>query len=156
MFTTVSEQSFLFYHLKPFHKVLEYGCGKSTVEIAEKCNHIVSIEHQLHWYNIINKNKPNNCDLILAPPDLLYKEGISCGTYEEFKTYIEAPLSYAPFDIIFIDGRARVGCASICHKLAHFNSIIFIHDYTRSEYNDIKNYLKLIDSCEQMARYALL
>lgn len=156
MFTSYNESLFILDSIKKHHKVLEYGSGESTKELAVRCDHVVSIEHQKEWYEIVSISKPVNCHLIYAPPSLPYVEGGHCGSYEQFKDYIEAPLPYAPFDIIFIDGRARVGCSSICNKLGHPDTMVFIHDYTRSEYEQVKDYLKLIDSCEQMAKYVLL
>lgn len=153
MFVNENEEKFFFMSIDKAHKVLEYGSGQSTIEIAEKCNSVVSIEHQEDWYNKNIGSIPTNCELILKKPTLPYIEGGHCGTYEEFKDYIEAPIDKGPFDIIFIDGRARVSCGSVCHKMAHENTIIFIHDFHRPEYNEVLNYLDLIDTVDTMAKF---
>ena len=59
------------------------------------------------------------------------------------------------FDIILIDGRARVSCSSICNKLSHDNTIIFIHDFDRPEYQEALNYLELIIQVGTMAKFKI-
>jgi hypothetical protein len=153
MFTEKNEEEFFFNEINENSKVLEYGSGVSTTEIANKCKTILSIEHQENWYDKMKNEIPNNCELIFKNPDLPYIEGGDCGTYEEFKSYIEAPINNGPFDVILIDGRARVSCASICHKMSHENTIVFIHDYHREEYQEALNYLELINQVGTMAKF---
>lgn len=153
MFTEKNEEEFFFNEINENSKVLEYGSGVSTTEIANKCKTILSIEHQENWYDKMKNEIPNNCELIFKNPDLPYTEGGDCGTYEEFKTYIEAPINNGPFDVILIDGRARVSCASICYKMSHENTIVFIHDYHREEYQEALNYLELINQVGTMAKF---
>lgn len=155
MFTQKNEEDFFMSHINENSLILEYGSGISTNEIAKKCKSILSIEHQEEWYNKLKPQLLNNCEIILKKPDLPYIEGGHCGTYDEFKSYIEAPLGKGPFDIILIDGRARVSCASIVKSLSHDNTIIFIHDYDRPEYQDALNYLELIDQVGTMAKFKL-
>lgn len=155
MFTSIPEQEFFMSNLKDTHIVLEFGSGISTFEIANKVKKIISVEHQKNWYDSLILELPKNCTLILKEPNLPYVEGVSCGTYDEFKDYIESPIEYGPFDIILIDGRARVSCSSICKLLSHENTIIFIHDFHRPEYQEALKYLELIDSVETMSKFKL-
>jgi len=152
MFTTPAESAFLFAEIDKNKKVLEYGSGQSTIEIAERCDFITSIEHQEEWYDKNVLVKPSNCEILLRKPTLHYSEGGHCGTYDEFKDYIEAPLYKTPYDVIFIDGRARVACASICNKLGHKDTIVFVHDFERPEYQEVLKYLELITVVEKMAK----
>lgn len=155
MFTTQQESAFFLFEITKTHRVLEYGSGESTIEIADKCLSILSIEHQKQWYDKLIELKPINCELILREPNLPYKEGVHCGTYEQFKSYIEAPLDKGPFDIILIDGRARVACASIVKLITHDNTLIFIHDYNRPEYAEVLNYLELIEQVGTMGKFKI-
>lgn len=155
MFVQNGEDSFFLDKLRPHHKALEYGCGSSTGEIAERVYSLLSIEHQEHWFNNINKNLKSNSRLTLAKPNLPYREGGHCGTYEEFETYINAPIDYGPFDVILIDGRARVECAKICHKMATPDTLIFVHDFERAEYQVIRQILTFIDSFKTMVLFKL-
>ena len=153
MFTQKNEEDFFMSHISNDSLVLEYGSGVSTKEIAKKCKLITSIEHKEDWYNKLKNELPSNCELILKTPDLPYIEGGHFGTYDEFKSYVEEPLDKGPFDIILIDGRARVSCSSICHKMSHENTIVFIHDYHREEYQESLNYLKLMDQVGTMGKF---
>jgi len=155
MFTQKNEEVFFMSHITNDSKILEYGSGISTNEIAKKCKTILSIEHQEEWYNKLKNQLLPNCEIILKKPDLPYTEGGHCGTYDEFKSYIEAPLSKGPFDIILIDGRARVSCASIVKLISHENTIIFIHDFHREEYKEALNYLELVEQVETMAKFKI-
>ncbi len=155
MFTTEKEKEYFFKEITKKTKVLEYGSGYSTKEISKICELIISVEHQKKWYDINNLDKSSNCKLLFKEPDLPYVEGITCGSYEEFKTYIESPIEFGPYDVILIDGRARVACSSICDKLSHKDTIIFIHDFNRPEYQESLKYLELIGVEETMAKFKL-
>lgn len=155
MFTRKDEEDFLFTEINNTQRVLEYGSGSSTSQIAKKCLSIISIEHQQNWFNRYKNAVPDNCTLLLRKPNLPYMEGRHCGAYDEFKDYIETPLSFGPFDVIFIDGRARVGCASICNKLGHKDTIVFIHDFHRPEYQEALQYLNLISVVGTMAKFKI-
>lgn len=155
MFTSKIEEEFFLSHLNYNHNVLEYGSGSSTFDISKKCKNLVSIEHQEDWYIKLKNNLPKNCNLILQKPDLPYIEGFDDGTYDQFKSYVNAPLKYGPFDVVLIDGRARVACSSIAHRICNEQSIIFIHDYDRIEYHEALNHLKLIEVVETMAKFKL-
>lgn len=146
MFTNNNEEQFFLQNLKAEHKVLEYGSGESTLQIAKRVKELISIEHQKHWYDKLISKIPENCILLLHEPDLPYIEGGEDGLYQEFESYVNAPIAYAPFDVILIDGRARVSCASLAKQLGHKNTIVFIHDFHRPEYKNALNYLEVIDS----------
>lgn len=157
------EKEFLHSSINLKSNVLEYGSGRSTIELSKISKSVTSVEHQRVWYDELIKNKPINVDLILAEPDLPYIEGPHAnqrssgndGTYEEFKTYIKSPLCKSPYDVIIIDGRARIECAKLCAKLAHKNSYIYVHDFGREEYKPILDILKHIDSVQRMFRFKL-
>ena len=143
--------------------VLEYGSGRSTMELSKIARSVVSVEHQKAWHDELSKELPKNVNLILAEPDLDYIEGPHAnqrsegndGTYEEFETYIKSPLDKAPYDVIIIDGRARVECARLCTQLAHERTYIYVHDFEREEYQPIMDILQHIDSVGKMFRFKL-
>jgi len=156
---TDKEKDFFLKHLSKEKNVLEYGCGTFSFEISEKSKHLLSVEHQPHWYHKIFSQKSKNLDLVLKPPSLPYQEGGHDGTYEEFKDYVDYPIDKGPFDIILIDGRARVACASKCKLMCDQNTIVFVHDYTgsrdKSDYKMIPKYLNLIESLGTMAKFTI-
>lgn len=155
MFASIQEEEFFMSHLRKTHIVLEFGSGESTLEIAKKVKKIISIEHQPEWYNKLKSKIPENCSVILKEPNLPYKEGINCGTFDEFKDYIEVSIQYGPFDVILIDGRARVACSAICKLIGNNNTIVFVHDFERPEYRPVLEYLELIESVERMSKFKI-
>ena len=155
MFTTSKEEKFFLSFLKKTDLVLEYGSGESTKQIADLVKKVLSIEHQEDWFNKIKSELPSNAEVILKKPLTKYIEEGNDGTYDQFKDYAEYPISHGPFDVILIDGRARVYCASICKKLGHKNTIVFIHDFTRQEYQESLNYLEIIDYCDSMYKFKI-
>ena len=182
MFGDVSEFTYLEEHLNKTHKVLEWGSGLSTPQIAERVAFLVSIEHNAEWYEKIKKNMAvskksyDNCKLLLRPPtrggkgesvNTYWGEGPFKGQlktmagqnhYEDFKEYVDAPLNEGPFDIILIDGRARVACASKCHLLGHKDTLVFFHDFGvfgRPYYSECFEYLEPYGSVKSMARFKI-
>lgn len=155
MHTTQQEAIFLLSHIKKTDYVLEYGSGSSTLEISKLCQNLVSIEHQYIWFNKLRFRINENTILKYCPPDKPYIEGLHCGTYDEFKTYIETPLQFNKFDIIYIDGRARNYCAAICNKLGHQDTLVFVHDFDREEYKEMHNYLDVIEGVERMYKFKI-
>jgi len=88
---------------KRIHKdmsVFEYGCGGSTLWWASRVKQIVSVEHDKDWYQRILPTVPNN--VVLEHVELKYGG-----------EYSKKILSYkSSFDIVVIDGRDRVNCAT--------------------------------------------
>jgi len=189
MFAYTGENKYFKDHLDKTYKVLEWGSGLSTPQIADRVAFLVSIEHNAEWYEKIRKNMAvskksyDNCKLLLRPPtkggkgesvNIYWGEGPRKGQlktragqnhYEDFKEYVDAPLNDGPFDIILIDGRARVACASKCHLLGHKDTLVFIHDFTTSDspyynpgrdyYSKSLEYLEYIENYMTMAKFKI-
>lgn len=155
MFARIAEQNFLLFHIDENKTVLEYGSGESTIEIANICKNIVSVEHQKSWYDQLMLSIPSNCVLILKEPNAYFAESGDDGTYEQFHEYVRCPLSYGNFDIILIDGRARMACASVCNMMGHKDTLIFIHDFHREEYRGCLEFFDLIELVDTMAKFKM-
>jgi len=157
MFTSKEEEIFLFNHLNKNIKFLEYGSGNSTLQLSSYVKKVISIEHNKEWYNKILPYVSDNVELYLCEPDKYYEEVKHDGLYEQFETYITFPKKFGIFDVIFIDGRARIECAKFAKKISHENTTIFIHDFfSRLEldnYKEIYDYLILEDSIGDMAKF---
>lgn len=149
------EEDFLLSRLKPEHKVLEFGSGSSTIEIAKHVKHICSIEHHSEWFERVMQQLPPNAHLCWVPQNSEPEPGHD-GTKKNFNDYVQKSIElcdkYGPFDVIFIDGRARVACAEICEKIGHKDTLVFIHDYNhpnpqylRDEYFEAEQWLERVD-----------
>lgn len=113
--------------LRPDMILYEYGSGISTLYFSSKVKKVISIEHDKNWYNNINnkllKKKVNNCEYFLIEPEyidaekskpskIIYMSSLKKYSKSLFRKYVESidkyPNNY--FDLVFIDGRARMGC----------------------------------------------
>ena len=162
MFMSTEESLFLLSSIRKDDRVLEYGSGYSTLEISKNCKFILSIEHDEEWYkNVRDMSKSfKNVDVVLKKPNLPYIEGTyNCGTYDEFKDYINAPFEYEKFDFVFIDGRARVECSKYVNNFINDGSLIFVHDFSsrldNHNYKEMDKYLELIESVGDMSKFKI-
>lgn len=99
----------------------EYGAGHSTIWIAKRIKHLVSVEHNKEWYDRVQgwlkRENITNVDLFYIPANKDCKESFCFyfGTDHMkmcYKNYVNTLNKYLDnsFDFVFVDGRARVGC----------------------------------------------
>lgn len=132
--------------------VFEYGSGGSTIFWAKHCKMVVSVEHDLDWYqkmkNEISRLDLANIEYVLAqaaPGDLpgimdignpdAYASSDPQFHKKNFESYAKTIDKYPDqsFDIIIVDGRARPSC--IKHALPKLRSNGFlIVDNSEREY----------------------
>lgn len=134
---------------------LEWGTGFSTIEIAKKVKKVISIEYQMEWFlkikHILDTEKITNAEIVYVPVSAgLSRDGE--GNLAECFDYVNYPKQLnEKYDIIFIDGRARVECAKVAINLLKENGIIVIHDYPvtplseRQHYREVEKFLKPIE-----------
>lgn len=164
---TQSEADFFLKQLKPHHIVLEWGAGASSASIAKRVKKLYSIEHNQGFVEIIKNTFPENAELFFVPPNEEEGQGED-GSYQQYENYINKATHISienkvKFDVILIDGRARVECAKNCINIAHENTLIFIHDYnhpdqkyTRKEYFEAEKYLKRIEGDHTMWMFKIM
>lgn len=165
---TQAEADFFLNHLKPHHIVLEWGAGASTASIAKRVKHVYSIEHHAGFVERIKHTMPENSTLYLVPPNEEEGPGED-GDVNQYFNYVKKAVDIevefgVKFDIILIDGRARVACAKACYfmGLGHKDTLIFIHDYnhpdpkyTRKEYFEAEKYLIRIEGEHTMWKFKI-
>lgn len=108
----------------------EYGSGRSSIFIAQKIKHLISVEHNESWYfqikRTLNELNLNNVDYHFIPRKEESKSSEVYSFYTDYnltKDSFEVMTSYHDyfsfikkfpndhFDFIMIDGRARIECA---------------------------------------------
>jgi hypothetical protein len=169
MFNNQDEIDFLMSHIDSNTNVLEWGSGGSTIEIAKVCHSIHSIEHDFEWYEKVNfelrhfKNSRNNdiyFKVYYLSRDSEEAPGHD-GTLENYLYYVNYPVSIGQkFDVILIDGRARVECAKVAVKFLKPGGVIFIHDYAhpqpeyrRYEYEVVEEFLEKVGQVFALAKF---
>lgn len=151
-FNCKEEEDFLFSHLNKDMEVLEWGSGSSTKAISKRVKDVVTIEHDRAYFKLIEAENLHNVKAYHVMPNSIEKRG-NCGTLENYRDYINLPKVFKrKFDLIFIDGRARVECAKVAVELLKPNGVILIHDYRnpnpdcdRLEYREVETFLDIQD-----------
>jgi len=104
--------------LQPDFKCFEWGSGGSTIWLGDRCESIVSVEHDSKWALDIHRILPRGTYLLIPPepPELgndkanpnHYRAGPVSGV--NFKAYATSIVGRGPFDLVMVDGRARASC----------------------------------------------
>ena len=106
-------------------KVLEFGSGGSTIWLAQYTNQVVSVEHNLEWFEIVTfslekKNLRDHVDYYLLP--MPYAS--ICDRF---------PDEY--FDLIIVDGRNRMRCLNAAIRVLKRGGTILLDDAQRPYYS---------------------
>jgi hypothetical protein len=164
---TKNELDHLYSFINKDSIVLEIGSGYSTLELSKRAKFVVSIEHNDIWYNKIKEELKDieNVAYCLRRPNKHFNEGGEDGDWGSFKDYLNLVSSYPynSFDIVIIDGRARVECAYIGYKY-YPKATYFLHDYQKPEdYNGGRSWRKgyervldiftLIEKVDSLAKF---
>ena len=106
--------------------ILEFGSGRSTVWLGNRCTKIISIEHDIKWAEKIKKLNSISCiDLKLVVP--IIKSDTSKEYDFESYIYLDYPLNAnIKFDVIVIDGLFRGHCAKLATEIIAPNGLIII------------------------------
>jgi predicted O-methyltransferase YrrM len=108
--------------LQPDWWVLEHGAGGSTLWLAERVKHLVSVEHDPAWTLKVRELAPANVIIVSYLPDF------------ESHTY----------DLFFIDGERmeRAACLKAAHLLVKPGGWIVLDNANRPEYAEERAGLK--------------
>lgn len=92
--------------------IFEFGCGYSTLFWAHKAKTVISIEHDIEWYNHIKMHLKNKKNIYLREKEKSY-----VGYLKEIGLM---------FDVIIIDGKWRNACTKVAlTKIRDDGLIIF-------------------------------
>lgn len=124
--------------------VFEYGSGASTIWLAKRCAKVVSIEHDITWYENLKNYVKNfsTVELILKTPDQnfnieFYSEKLKGFSFQSYVQSIDE--SQLDYDLIIIDGRCRAACLSAAIKHLKPTGIILFDNSNRKRYQAILN-----------------
>lgn len=122
-----AELEFFISVIKGKKRYVEYGSGKSTQIAREYCESVVSLETDSEWADKTGAHHINLGETgAWGYPVQMPKVYMLCYYYSFAKDY----------DILFIDGRFRVGVALHAEP-----GEILIHHYDRKEYHILEKYM---------------
>lgn len=111
--------------------ILEWGLGNSTLFFAERCKHILSIEHNPEWYHSIVPLLPENATGVL----------VSETEYSTYPKFLQIP----KYDIIIIDGINRDACIDTAIDLINEGGMIILDNSDRNP-----------EYCQKLREYGLI
>ena len=128
----------------------EYGCGKSTIWVANNTSaKVLSVDSSEEWINDVNTKIDKSKNLAKLKHvnlgalgtwgrPISYQYSKSFDLYTDW-IWIQDELP----DVVLIDGRFRVCCFLTCLKFANEGTAIIFDDYNdREEYKFIEKYLE--------------
>ncbi len=133
------------YCLTLFHEpvsALEWGSGNSTLYFSSKLpkgSSWCAVEHNRAWAEKVAKQLEESrrveISLTYIPPQG-WCEGQGDGDRSTFGSYIDFPATlHRRFQVIFVDGRARVECMRAAWPLLDESGVMILHDAQRQAYD---------------------
>ncbi|NOX38612.1 MAG: class I SAM-dependent methyltransferase [Calditrichaeota bacterium] len=127
--------AFIKERLQPEMVVLEFGAGYSSLFWAAHVKHVFSVEHDAFFIELLKDELPGNVTVYHAAPG-------SEPPYYAFGEYISTRNGGLKFDIVVIDGLARVQCARRAPELLTHRGVIILDDSQRPEYREAHTFLQ--------------
>lgn len=123
-------------------KLYEFGSGGSTLFFADRAGEVASAEHHTGWYGAVaehleNGENKNAKVQLFAPipsenPRITAKESKGLDFYEYVHSIDKYPDKY--FDVVFVDGRARMDCLRIGLPKVKDNGYLILDNSERDRY----------------------
>lgn len=110
--------------------MLEWGSGGSTLQFSALVGRYFSIEHNPEWQENLRAQLPANVDYRLVEAEWPH-QGFQEAEPGQFEQYIVAIAEFgeSEFDLVLVDGRARVNCALEAAKFLPRGGLLFFHDF---------------------------
>ena len=122
---TYSFTEFLTPRLNNRIRVFEYGAGNSTIYLSQFVGHIVAVENDKSWFDLLSDQTGDNVELVYATDEYVRK-------IEDYDSL---------FDLIIIDGPRRNDCAFKAVNYLSDKGVIIFDDSDRSDYDEGYSFL---------------
>lgn len=149
---TNSSVKFLDHFVKPGNLIFEFGSGSSTCYFLNKKAKVISVEHDLEWYNkVLEKIESlDNKDIVYKLIEPVKKEYSKYNLLSDkdkrfigydYFDYSSSILFYdnESFDVVLIDGRVRSKCVLNSISKVKKGGILIIDNAERKEYSTAIN-----------------
>eukprot|EP00170_Pyropia_yezoensis_P010068 contig_45754_g10106 len=135
----------------PGMRYLEYGSGGSTKRFGRLASVAYSVEHDADWCRQMEPTLVGTPIRMVCVPVARAPAGsggwgartpFDPANYTTFRSYVRAPegLPPAAYDVVLIDGRARVACALYILRRLSRSSVVILHDANRKRYAPVTDY----------------
>lgn len=130
--------------------VFEFGSGGSTIYLAQRVKHLITVEHDRAWHAMLSKELEkrhvNNVQYLLREPEprgpdspVEYWDNYGNEYLNmDFRTYVTS-IDEQPdhaFDLVLVDGRARKFCLEHAITKIRPNGYLLLDNSSTKEYLD--------------------
>lgn len=121
-------------HLHNKMRALEWGSGRSTLWWARRVGHLVSVEHDEKWHQMIaarlQDQQVNNVDYRFVPVDLKVTGG-ERQVFDELPPYVAVAEDFEPesLDFIVADGHYRQACVRAAFSILKPGGLLLIDNF---------------------------
>jgi hypothetical protein len=134
---------------RPGARVFEYGAGASTMWLAKRAGQVDSVEHDTQWVEFVREMLGDTPGVRLhaVPPtaateDTVVRSGRVGHTDLDFADYVSTIEQVGgPFDLIVVDGRARVDAFRRCLDHLAEDGVVVFDNIKRKRYWDVMSAL---------------
>lgn len=132
-------------------RAFEWGSGGSTVFLARRLPEVVSIEHDGAWYAKVSehlrRHNLTHCQYRLVEPQPTstpgggFRSGQRGCEHLDFEEYVRVIESYPDgyFDLVMIDGRARISCLNAAWNKVRVGGHILLDNSNYERYRGLLN-----------------
>jgi predicted O-methyltransferase YrrM len=120
-----------FFKKNPHAKVLEFGCGGSSIWMSKFTKNLTSVEHDEAWFTKI-KTYIEGCDACYSIDFKMLPRPYN-EVCEKF------PDEY--FDLVLVDGRDRVKCVESCVRVLKRGGVLILDNAERTRYEKVYSIL---------------
>jgi hypothetical protein len=143
-------EDFLYDKVSP--KVFEWGSGASTIWLANRADQVVSIEHDQEWavkmHALLVARGIDNTKIIHVPAPQTASPVVRSNKagYEllDFANYVDAIDGFEQFDLIVIDGRARLDCLKKAKLHLKEGGMILLDNSNRKRYQVLDDQFEVL------------
>ena len=123
-------------------RAFEYGSGASTVWLARRCTDVVTVEHDAGFANYVAPLLArDNIRLKLVEPAQNVSAPVAGSgrhgfEHADFAAYVDTIADGTLYDLVIIDGRARVACLKRAQEFLGPGGLIVFDNSDRRRYRD--------------------
>lgn len=120
-------------------RVFEFGGGGSTPWFGDRVAEVVTVEHDEEWFDVLKASAPTNAKVELRRPSPQGTMASESAPGAFFDDYVHAILEQPDesFDLVVVDGRARVDCGRAAISKIAPGGMLFMDDSDRPRYNPL-------------------
>lgn len=125
--------------LPPAGMVFEFGGGGSTLWLHDLGARVICVEHDREWFESLSGRLPADVEMVLREPTTSGTVGSEVAPGSYFDAYV-AEIDRWPdqsFDLVIVDGRARVRCGLAARSKVKRGGLLLLDDSDRPRYREL-------------------